>query len=215
MFPTGRRLLAVAVGAAVVLGCGSTGGSGEAGDPGGSITSSAGGSSAGADGTSGELTSSNASTSGGTDGMPASSGGASGEGGATSTQGASRGGGGGGTGGASGGSSGASGSDCAHTAFFQPGSDEKELSVGDFCDAVFICLPDAAAVVAAVAAVPELSCGAGENVFQNIAGAHCASGELVCQWSMIHDVSQADLNSLCEVTSLTPETDPVLCRVYL
>jgi hypothetical protein len=105
--------------------------------------------------------------------------------------------------------------DCSHRAFFQPASDEERLSVGSFCDEIFLCLPDADTVQAALAAVPELSCGEADNAFSSIPGADCASAASVCQMFMVHDVDESDLESLCDITSLTPAVDSVLCRVYL
>lgn len=87
--------------------------------------------------------------------------------------------------------------------------------MGTFCDEIYVCLMDSETVAAAQAAVPELACGAEENFFSNLSGVSCPSADLICHWSMIYEVDQADLDALCDVTSLTPETDSVLCRVYL
>jgi hypothetical protein len=115
------------------------------------------------------------------------------------------------------GAAGAAGSsfDCSHRATFQPTTGDEVLSVGAFCDEVYICLPDSATLAEAQAAVPGLSCGAEANVFASVPGANCASADLICQWFMVYDVSDEDLDSICAVTSLTSETDSVLCRVFL
>lgn len=207
--------LFVALWGTAAFACGSAGGSDEGTAPDGATSSSGGATVSSATMAGSNTTSAATTSSGGANGVAAVAGGAGGTGGAASGAGGVSSVGGAPSTDGDAGSGGVPVASCEHQAFFQPASGQEELSIGAFCDELFVCLPDGAAVTAAEAVVPELSCAVGENVFQNLEGASCESAEFVCQWFMVYDVDQDDLDALCEVTSLTPEVDPVLCRVYL
>lgn len=86
-----------------------------------------------------------------------------------------------------------------------------DLSPGTLCDDVFVCVPDASAAAAVVAAAPQFDCTSEPTGSPCDSGVRCAYRDPGGPSTLDED----EIAAICAVTVLEPPPDRVLCRVYL
>lgn len=86
-----------------------------------------------------------------------------------------------------------------------------DLSVGTLCDDVFVCVPDAGATAAVVAAASQFDCTS------EPAGFPCADGEVRCAYrdpGGPSTLDQPEIDAICAVTVLEPPPTRIVCMVW-